>query len=128
MKPVSSLVNRQVKFLFTTKNGLLHNFCKGIAHIVFPNFTVSAEYLESPPHKKSEFFLTLVNGWSHCSRELDFTCCGGPRCAPGLRGLRLWLNAWEKVSVTLKEINQKIRSLSSLRFSKKHIAPHRIVR
>ena len=22
------------------------------------------EYLESPPHKKLKFFLTLVNGWS----------------------------------------------------------------
>ena len=31
--------------------------------MVFPNFTVSTEgYLESPPHKKLKFFLTLVKG------------------------------------------------------------------
>ena len=32
---------------------------------VFPNFTLPTEkYLESRPHKKLEFFLTLVNGWN----------------------------------------------------------------
>ena len=31
---------------------------------VFPNYTVSTEgFLQSRPHKKLEFFLTLVNGW-----------------------------------------------------------------
>ena len=62
MKHVSSLVNRQGKIHFT-KNELFHNFCKDMAHLrVFPNFTVSTEgYLESPPHKKLEFFLTLAN-------------------------------------------------------------------
>ena len=32
---------------------------------VFPSFTVSTEgYLETPPHKKWEFFWTLVDGWN----------------------------------------------------------------
>ena len=32
---------------------------------VFPNFTVYREgYLESPPNKKLEFFLTLVIDWN----------------------------------------------------------------
>ena len=31
----------------------------------FPSFKVSREvYFESPPHKKLEFFLSLVNGWN----------------------------------------------------------------
>ena len=31
----------------------------------FPNFTVSTEgFLQSRPHEKLEFFLTLVNGWN----------------------------------------------------------------
>ena len=65
-KRVSSLVNWQGKFHFT-KNELFLNFCKDVAHFLrfFPSFKVSREvYFESPPHKKLEFFLSLVNGWN----------------------------------------------------------------
>ena len=60
MKRVSSLANRQGKLNFT-KNELFHNFARSLSIIlrVFPNFKVYREgYLESPPHKKLEFFLT----------------------------------------------------------------------
>ena len=61
MKRVSSLVNRQGKFHFT-KNEIFRNFCKDIAHI-FESLSREG-YLEYPPQKKLEFFLTLVNGWN----------------------------------------------------------------
>ena len=60
MKRVSSLINRQGKF---TKNELFHNFCKDIVHIFGESFLIS-QCLESPPYKKLELFLTLVNGWN----------------------------------------------------------------
>ena len=133
MKRVSALVNRQGKFILLEMN-FFTIFAKALLIFLraFPNFTVSTEGLSWIPAvlKIGVLFdvsqrLKLV---TYCHRELDLRCCVGPRYASGIRGLRLWLNALEKVSVTLKEINQKIRSLSSLRFSKKHIAPHRIVR
>ena len=62
MKCVSLLVNRQGKFHFT-KNELFHNFCKDIVHIFGESFLIS-QCLESPPYKKLELFLTLVNGWN----------------------------------------------------------------
>ena len=66
MKRVSSLLNQQGKFHFT-KNELFNIFLQGhcLYFWVFPDFKVGTKgYLESPPHKKLEFFLTLVNSWN----------------------------------------------------------------
>ena len=40
-------------------------------------------------------------------KELNLRSCGVPRYACGLSRLCLWLNAYKKVSITLKEINKK---------------------
>ena len=66
MKHVFSLVSRQCKFYFT-KNNFFTIFARTLDIFlrVFANFTVSTEgYLESQPHEKLKFFLTLVNGWN----------------------------------------------------------------
>ena len=65
MKRIYLLPNRQGKFHFTKNNFFFTIFARTLPIFLrfIPNFTVSTEgYIEFPPHKTLEFFLTLVNG------------------------------------------------------------------
>ena len=78
-----------------------------------------------------EFFLTLFNGWNSLTNLKESSTLDGME----VLDICLWsLRATSVTKLRGKSLcnsernQQKISSLSSLKFGQQHIAPHRIVR